>query len=250
VVNYEYDDFGETQIKESEVVQNELMYTGAVYDRGPRQYYLNARYYQPEKGNFLTQGTYRGEQTEPKTWNLYGYCAGNPINYTDPTGHGAMWLQQRDGARYAGHTAVSIHIGDSTWHYFSAEPVSQSFPEIVTGVKMNIVYRKTSIPPSRWKKNQKMSRVLSSKHGGVKYTEAHYFTGNFRNSYNLMSTLRTQKNLTYKLGSSNCKHMAILALKQGKNLKHPAVFNTLMHLASVQAVPNFAFQIIKRYKDS
>jgi hypothetical protein len=162
-----------------------------------------------------------------------------------------MWLQQSDGANHAGHTAVAIHIGGSTWHYFSAEPASQSFPKIVTGVKMNIVYRKISIPPSRWKtKNQKMSRVISFKHGGVKYTGAHYFTGNFRNSYNLMSTLRTQKNLTYKLGSRNCKHMAILALKQGKNLKRPAVFNTLMHLANVSILPNAAFHIIKRYNDA
>ena len=30
---------------------------------------------------------YRGENDQPDTLHLYAYCANNPINYTDPTGH-------------------------------------------------------------------------------------------------------------------------------------------------------------------
>ena len=46
-----------------------------------------ARYYDPANSRMLTQDTYRGTQTEPASWNLYVYCANNPINYVDPSGH-------------------------------------------------------------------------------------------------------------------------------------------------------------------
>ena len=50
-------------------------------------YYLNARYYNPKNYSFITQDSYRGEQKEYNTWNLYAYCGENPINYVDPSGH-------------------------------------------------------------------------------------------------------------------------------------------------------------------
>ncbi len=43
-----------------------------------------------DDGVFLSQDTYRGEDTESATWNLYGYCAENPIKYADPSGHGRV----------------------------------------------------------------------------------------------------------------------------------------------------------------
>ena len=36
----------------------------------------------------MTEDTYRGETNEPDSQNLYAYCAGNPVNYVDPSGHG------------------------------------------------------------------------------------------------------------------------------------------------------------------
>ena len=66
---------------------NEVCYGAGIYDDTTGLYYLNARYYDPDTGNFLTQDTYRGSRSRTETLNLYGYCAGNPINYTDPSGH-------------------------------------------------------------------------------------------------------------------------------------------------------------------
>ena len=48
---------------------------------------MNARYYNPETGRFISQDSYRGEETDYGTWNLYAYCANNPIKYVDSSGH-------------------------------------------------------------------------------------------------------------------------------------------------------------------
>src|SRR5699024_8968187 len=61
-----------------------------IYDSTTGLYYLNARYYNPEDGRFLTEDTYRGETEEPDTWHLYAYCKNNPVNYKDPSGHVAI----------------------------------------------------------------------------------------------------------------------------------------------------------------
>ena len=68
----------------------EICYTGQVYDKETGLYYYNARFYDPEDGRFLTQDTYRGENMEPDTLHLYAYCANNPVNYVDPSGHAAL----------------------------------------------------------------------------------------------------------------------------------------------------------------
>ena len=84
---YQYTDFGETTINGDNKAENEVCYTGGIYDQSTGLYYLNARYYNPEDGGFLTEDTYRGEINEPETQNLYVYCADNPVNYVDPSGH-------------------------------------------------------------------------------------------------------------------------------------------------------------------
>ena len=89
-LSYEYDDFGETSIHGSSALKNEICYTGGIYDENTGLYYLNARYYDPENGRFLTEDTYRGEVNDPDTLHLYAYCKNNPINYVDPSGH--KWL--------------------------------------------------------------------------------------------------------------------------------------------------------------
>ena len=64
-----------------------MCYTGGIYDQSTGLYYLNARYYNPEDGRFMTEDTYRGDTTKSETGHLYVYCANNPVNYVDPSGH-------------------------------------------------------------------------------------------------------------------------------------------------------------------
>lgn len=68
-----------------------------MYDELTGLYYLNARYYNPGTATFITQDSYRGEQKDYGTWNLYAYCGGNPVNFVETSGHDAigqpdMWL--------------------------------------------------------------------------------------------------------------------------------------------------------------
>lgn len=50
-------------------------------------YYLNARYYNPENGNFLSLDAYPGDLKEPNSQNGYNYANNNPVHYYDPTGN-------------------------------------------------------------------------------------------------------------------------------------------------------------------
>ena len=87
---YQYTDFGETTIQGDDQAKNEVCYTGGIYDQSTGLYYLNARYYNPEDGRFMTEDSYRGEIMKPETGHLYVYCANNPVNYVDPSGHIAV----------------------------------------------------------------------------------------------------------------------------------------------------------------
>ena len=86
-ISYTYSDFGETEEVGDTIFYNEIAYTGGIYDESINLYYLNARYYNPEDARFITQDNYRGEKEKPETLHLYVYCANNPINYIDPSGH-------------------------------------------------------------------------------------------------------------------------------------------------------------------
>lgn len=54
--------------------------------------YLRARYYDVERGNFLTEDTYLGDISDPLTLNRYNYVKSNPLNYIDPSGFVSEYL--------------------------------------------------------------------------------------------------------------------------------------------------------------
>ena len=110
-LSYEYDDFGETEINGSGTFGNEICYTGGIYDASTGLYYLNARYYDPENGRFLTEDTYRGELKEPDTLHLYAYCKNNPINYVDPSGHWQLALAGAEYGYIVGSGAMAVGTG-------------------------------------------------------------------------------------------------------------------------------------------
>ena len=66
---------------------NPFRYRGYYYDTETDLYYLNTRYYDPELGRFVNADSLDNIDTENLNgFNLYMYCADNPVNYFDPNG--------------------------------------------------------------------------------------------------------------------------------------------------------------------
>jgi len=62
-------------------------YTGQKHNMDIGLYYYNARYYAPGTGRFISADTLVPDPTNPQQFNRYTYVLGNPLRYTDPTGH-------------------------------------------------------------------------------------------------------------------------------------------------------------------
>lgn len=120
---YTYDAFGNT-IDCEETVSNRFRYQGEQHDPVTRQYYLRARYYNPVIGRFTQEDTYYGDGL-----NLYQYCAGNPVRYRDPGGHGAV--EQNPYKRY---TDVGADAG-------TAELAGKVYPDAASKQSLYNKYR-------------------------------------------------------------------------------------------------------------
>ena len=75
-VNPDISDRGFTGHKQNNTGSNDL---GLIY--------MNARYYLPEVGRFVSADTIVPEAEEPQSYNRYAYANNSPVNFTDPTGH-------------------------------------------------------------------------------------------------------------------------------------------------------------------
>ena len=95
VVEYVYDAWGRvlstTGSKASSLgLHNPLRYRGYVYDRETGLYYLQSRYYNPNTGRFLNADSLIDTSAGLAGYNLFAYCANNPIVYADSSG---QWIE-------------------------------------------------------------------------------------------------------------------------------------------------------------
>lgn len=87
VVNsYEYDEWG-IVTDSREKIRNPFGYSCAVYDEELGCYYLNARYYDPAMGRFLTEDNCEGDVGNIQSLNPYIYCMNNPLLFSDSGGN-------------------------------------------------------------------------------------------------------------------------------------------------------------------
>lgn len=89
--SYRYNATGKMTFGEPEY-NNIYGYNAESYNPMLELQYLRARYYDVERGNFLTEDTYLGDISDPLTLNRYNYVKSNPLNYIDPSGFVSEYL--------------------------------------------------------------------------------------------------------------------------------------------------------------
>ena len=94
VAEYSYDAWGNQNVNNKNEDNigdiNPIRYRGYYYDNETGLYYLNARYYDPKLGRFISPDTLSildDTMGEINGLNLYMYCKDNPVMYADPSGH-------------------------------------------------------------------------------------------------------------------------------------------------------------------
>jgi RHS repeat-associated protein len=66
-------------------------YTGQEEDEDTGLYYYKARYYDASVGRFVSADTTIPDEKNSQTYNRFMYVEGNPMKYSDPTGHLSVW---------------------------------------------------------------------------------------------------------------------------------------------------------------
>ena len=82
---------------------NPIRYRGYFFDNETSLYYLNARYYDPKLGRFISPDTLSildDTMGEINGLNLYMYCGNNPVNRFDQNGYAWEWSSFWQGASY------------------------------------------------------------------------------------------------------------------------------------------------------
>jgi RHS repeat-associated protein len=131
--SYSYDAYGNvlTEVGDAAKV-NPIRYAGYYYDEETKNYYLQARYYNPENGAFLALDPYPGNGGNPISQNGYNYANNNPVMYFDPDGHWA-WkgISNKTFAR-------TIDIGIAVWSGGSAYMTHKAAVKLIKANRQRI----------------------------------------------------------------------------------------------------------------
>jgi RHS repeat-associated protein len=82
---YTYDAFG-VLISSSGATPNNYLYYGQQYDPDLGLYFKRARYYNQDRGRFMTMDPFAGRTTRPNTLHKYMFAGADPVNKIDACG--------------------------------------------------------------------------------------------------------------------------------------------------------------------
>ena|GEM_PF-2397290 len=85
---FDYSAFGD--LVSTGTPNTDYLYTGQQFDTSTGLYSLRARYYDPGVGRFNSRDTWAYNFQNPMEFNRYVYAAGNPVRWSDPSGHSAL----------------------------------------------------------------------------------------------------------------------------------------------------------------
>jgi len=102
---YEYAAFGPI-LTSNEGIQNHYLYTGEYEDQITDFLYLRARYYDKDRGMFISRDPIHGVERKPISLNGYRYCLNNPLNCTDFTGKFASISENAVASAIYGYLAT------------------------------------------------------------------------------------------------------------------------------------------------
>jgi RHS repeat-associated protein len=92
---YDYEPYGKVETDPANTNQIPQQWNGNRQEPDSGLTYMSARFYDPELGQFTTPDTIIPDPYRPQSLNPYSYVEGNPITYTDPTGHMPMNVERK-----------------------------------------------------------------------------------------------------------------------------------------------------------
>lgn len=110
VFREDYTPFGEKN-QDPTSMHNDEGYTGHITDTATGLTYMQARYYDPVVGRFLSNDPSGFRTSVPQTHNRYSYTLNDPINHTDPDGLDAVRVRFAD---------QRIRIPNSDKHFYQS----------------------------------------------------------------------------------------------------------------------------------
>ncbi len=101
----------------SGAMDTDRRYTGQRWEASLGLYDYGARYYDPALGRFIQADTVVPGAGNPQALNRYAYAVGNPLKYTDPSGHRACLNWDANGQCIAWENQNGEVIQASVWVY-------------------------------------------------------------------------------------------------------------------------------------